>query len=114
MSWEDTLRKNVFDKDPNDMTDFMNVSPRMKREAERRGQEKDKNKIKPDNEKQKEIRALLVKGDTEKAFFLTMKMLQTGDDAVQKWWFGVIHNTIGKNDVYEIVNDIAFGDIYLN
>ena len=77
-----------------------------------------KNKIKPDNEKQKEIRALLVKGDTEKAFFLTMKMLQTGDDTVQKWYFEGIHDAIeagrGKDGLYDIINDIAFGDIYLN
>ena len=76
------------------------------------------NKIKPDNEEQKEIRALLGKGDTEKAFFLTMKMLQTGQDSVQKWWFGVIHDAIeagrGKDGLYELINDIAFGDIYLN
>ena len=45
MSWEDTIKKNVFDKDPNDMTDFMNVSPRMEREAEKRTQGKDKYKI---------------------------------------------------------------------
>ena len=51
MSWEDTIRKNVFDKDPDDMTDFMNVSPRMKREAEKRTEGRDvktfldKNKI---------------------------------------------------------------------
>ena len=36
MSWKDTLKKNIFDEDPEDMTDFMNVTPRMKREAERR------------------------------------------------------------------------------
>ena len=36
MSWKDTLKKNIFDKDPEDMTDFMNVTPRMQREAERR------------------------------------------------------------------------------
>ena len=45
MSWEDTIRKNIFDKDPNDMTDFMNVSPRMEREAEKRTQGKNKYKI---------------------------------------------------------------------
>ena len=36
MNWKNTLKKNIFDEDPDDMTDFMNVTPRMKREAERR------------------------------------------------------------------------------
>tara|TARA_Y100000766_G_C18869865_1_gene587660 strand:+ start:79 stop:408 length:330 start_codon:yes stop_codon:yes gene_type:complete len=45
MSWEDTIRKNVFDKNPNDMTDFMNVSPRMEREAEKRTQGENRYKI---------------------------------------------------------------------
>lgn len=36
MSWKDTLKKNIFDEDPDDMTAFMNVTPRLQREAERR------------------------------------------------------------------------------
>jgi len=36
MNWRDTLKKNIFDEDPDDMTDFMNVTPRLQREAERR------------------------------------------------------------------------------
>jgi Na+/phosphate symporter len=34
--WKDTIRKNIFEEDPEEMTDFMNVSPRMKNEAEKR------------------------------------------------------------------------------
>ena len=36
MSWQDILRKNVFGKDPDELTDFMNISPRMKEESEKR------------------------------------------------------------------------------
>lgn len=39
MSWKDTLKKNqndIFGEDPEDMLNFMNVTPRMKAEAERR------------------------------------------------------------------------------
>jgi len=35
MTWKDELRK-ILDEDPDEMTSFMNVSPRMKREAEKR------------------------------------------------------------------------------
>jgi len=35
MTWKDELRK-ILGEDPEDMTSFMNVSPRMKREAEER------------------------------------------------------------------------------
>jgi len=42
MTWKDEIKKNIFEKDPEEMTDFMNVSPRMKEEAEkRRGGPKD-------------------------------------------------------------------------
>ncbi len=34
--WKDEIRKNIFDEDSEEMTDFMNVSPRMKQEAEKR------------------------------------------------------------------------------
>lgn len=40
MTWKDELRK-ILDEDPEDMTAFMNVSPRMKREAEKRKGSKD-------------------------------------------------------------------------
>tara|TARA_R100000908_G_C3680297_1_gene99245 strand:+ start:64 stop:342 length:279 start_codon:yes stop_codon:yes gene_type:complete len=36
MSWKDTLKKNIFGEDPDELTDFMNVTPRLKAEAERR------------------------------------------------------------------------------
>tara|TARA_R110001592_G_scaffold363032_2_gene679367 strand:+ start:524 stop:826 length:303 start_codon:yes stop_codon:yes gene_type:complete len=36
MTWKDEIKKNIFEKDPEEMTDFMNVSPRMKEEAEKR------------------------------------------------------------------------------
>ena len=36
MTWKDEIKKNIFEKDPEEMTDFMNISPRMKREAEKR------------------------------------------------------------------------------
>jgi len=39
--WKDEIRKNIFEKDPEEMTDFMNVSPRMKQEAEKRKASKD-------------------------------------------------------------------------
>jgi len=45
MSWKNTLKKNIFDEDPDDMTDFMNVTPRMKREAERRRAKKISTKV---------------------------------------------------------------------
>lgn len=35
MTWKDALRK-ILDEDPEDMTAFMNISPRMKREAKNR------------------------------------------------------------------------------
>lgn len=38
MTWKDELRK-ILGEDPEDMTAFMNVSPRMKREAEKRKEE---------------------------------------------------------------------------
>ena len=59
MSWEDTIKKNVFDKDPNDMTDFMNVSPRMKREAEKRKESSKQKKI-PTLENYKEAIEILM------------------------------------------------------
>jgi len=34
--WKDTIKKGIFDKTPEEMTDFMNVTPRMKQEAEKR------------------------------------------------------------------------------
>jgi len=40
MSWQDILRKNVFGKDPDEMTDFMNISPRMKEASQIRRDEK--------------------------------------------------------------------------
>jgi|DEB0MinimDraft_6_1074348.scaffolds.fasta_scaffold00017_13 hypothetical protein len=40
MTWKDELRK-ILGEDPEDMTSFMNVSPRMKREAEERRGSKD-------------------------------------------------------------------------
>lgn len=36
MSWKDEIRKNIFEKDPEDMTSFMNVSPRMREAAKNR------------------------------------------------------------------------------
>jgi len=36
MTWKDEIRKNIFEKDPEDMTAFMNVSPRMKQEAKKK------------------------------------------------------------------------------
>ena len=34
--WKNTIKKEIFEKDPEEMTDFMNISPRMKQEAEKR------------------------------------------------------------------------------
>lgn len=45
MTWKDALRK-ILDEDPEDMTAFMNVSPRMKREAKKRKTSKEAQKIK--------------------------------------------------------------------
>jgi len=36
MSWRDELRKNIFDETPEEMTAFMNISPRMEEAAEKR------------------------------------------------------------------------------
>jgi len=36
MTWKNTIKKEIFEKDPEEMTDFMNISPRMKQEAEKR------------------------------------------------------------------------------
>jgi len=41
MTWKDEIRKNIFEIDPEEMTDFMNISPRMKQEAEKRKASKD-------------------------------------------------------------------------
>ena len=41
MTWKKTIKKNIFEKDPEEMTDFMNISPRMKQEAEKRKGSKD-------------------------------------------------------------------------
>lgn len=41
MTWKNTIKKNIFEKDPEEMTDFMNISPRMKEEAEKRKGSKD-------------------------------------------------------------------------
>ena len=50
MGWQNILRKNVFGKDPDEMTDFMNISPRMKEESEKRQAKR----IKEEAEKTKE------------------------------------------------------------
>tara|TARA_R110002050_G_scaffold132898_1_gene255140 strand:- start:2084 stop:2467 length:384 start_codon:yes stop_codon:yes gene_type:complete len=34
--WKNTIKKKIFDETPEEMTDFMNVTPRMKQEAEKR------------------------------------------------------------------------------
>ena len=34
--WKDTVKKKIFDETPEEMTDFMNVTPRMKAEATKR------------------------------------------------------------------------------
>lgn len=36
MEWKNTIKKNIFGKDPEEMTDFMNITPRMKELSEKR------------------------------------------------------------------------------
>jgi hypothetical protein len=36
MNWKNTIKKEIFEKDPEEMTSFMNISPRMKEAAEKR------------------------------------------------------------------------------
>ena len=55
MSWKNILRKNVFGQDPDEMTDFMNISPRMKEESEKRQAKR----IKEEAEKTKEVEKLI-------------------------------------------------------
>ena len=39
--WKNTIKKKIFDKTPEEMTDFMNVNPRMEEAAEKRKGSKD-------------------------------------------------------------------------
>tara|TARA_R110000824_G_scaffold91096_5_gene221979 strand:+ start:2358 stop:2606 length:249 start_codon:yes stop_codon:yes gene_type:complete len=76
MSWKNILRKNIFGKDPDEMTRFMNVTPRLEEEAKKRQAKR----LKEEEEVEKLIPPTTVVANTMRAAGAARAAVLDGDD----------------------------------